>query len=203
MENYKGAMMKPLVEISAKEGGFIGAGAAPAVHLDQSSERFRLNLRSLANDLPTENMTELTRQQVTDLLAASEMKVDARLANFDVSIKSGFADLTLAMAKQSAAIDKQTDSMRVEMAQIRTEMAKQTGEMRTEMSNVRGDALKGTIEVTRWVVGFGIATLMAIFAMSRTDKPAAAPAAPPAPVVIYAQPAATAAPPTTAPPAKP
>lgn len=139
-------------------------------------------------------MTDFTRQEVDAKLAASEAKIDARLANFDASVKNGFADLTLAMTKQSAAIEKSTDSMRVEMAQMRTEMAKQTGEMRTEMSNVRGDGLKGTIEITRWVIGFGIAILMAIFAMSRMEKPATAPAPPPAPIVIYAQPSGSVAP---------
>lgn len=105
-------------------------------------------------------MTDLNRQQVVDLLATSESKVDARLANFDASVKTGFAEL------------------RVEFAEMRAEMAKQTGEMRAEMANVRADSHKATTEVTRWVVGFGIAILGAIFAFARvSDKPAAAPTA--------------------------
>lgn len=113
-------------------------------------------------------MTDLNRQQVSDMLAASEAKVDARLANFDTSIKTGFADL------------------RAEFAEMRAEMAKQTGEMRAEMANVRADSHKATTEVTRWVVGFGIAILGAIFAFARiSDKPTAPP-------MVAAQPVAQA-----------
>lgn len=111
-------------------------------------------------------MTDINRQQVADMLSASESKVDSRLANFDTSVKTGFADL------------------RAEFADMRAEMAKQTGEMRAEMANVRADSHKATTEVTRWVVGFGIAILGAIFAFARfSDRPTAAP-------VAVAQPAA-------------
>lgn len=111
-------------------------------------------------------MTDLTRQEVDAKLAQNKAEVDARLVNFDTSIKTGFADL------------------RAEFAEMRTEMAKQTGEMRAEMANVRADSHKATTEVTRWVVGFGIAILGAIFAFARvSDKPAASPPAMAQPVV--------------------
>jgi len=104
------------------------------------------------------SMTDLTRQEVDAKLAQNRAEVDARLANFDTSIKTGFADL------------------RAEFAEMRAEMAKQTGEMRAEMANVRADSHKATTEVTRWVVGFGIAILGAIFAFARvSEKPATAP----------------------------
>lgn len=109
-------------------------------------------------------MTDLNRQQVTDMLERSEAKVDARLANFDTSVKTGFADL------------------RAEFAEMRAEMAKQTGEMRAEMANVRADSHKATTEVTRWVVGFGIAILGAIFAFAKVADKA------PAPLAAAAQP---------------
>lgn len=123
-------------------------------------------------------MSDLTRQEVDAKLAASEAKADARLANFDTSIKTGFADLALAMQKQSsdlsAGLERQSGELRVEMAQMRAEMAKQTGEMRTEMANVRGESHKSTTEITRWVVGFGIAILGTIFTLSKvSEKPAA------------------------------
>lgn len=101
------------------------------------------------------SMTDLTRQEMTAALGQNKAEVDARLANFDTSIKTGFADL------------------RAEFAEMRAEMAKQTGEMRAEMANVRADSHKATTEVTRWVVGFGIAILGAIFAFARvSDRPA-------------------------------
>lgn len=117
-------------------------------------------------------MNDLSRQEVDAKLAASEAKVDARLANFDTSIRMGFAEL------------------RTEFAGIRTDMAKQSGDMRTEMADLRAEMHKGTVDIIKWVIGFGIASLGAIFAFGRmTDKPPGQAAAQPAPIVIYSQPA--------------
>jgi hypothetical protein len=88
-------------------------------------------------------MTDLNRQQVSDMLSASEAKVDARLANFDTSIKTGFAELSTAMAKQSAAMEKQTDALRVELA-------KQSGDVRSEMAAIRAEMHKGTADLLKW-----------------------------------------------------
>lgn len=120
---------------------------------------------TIAND--DKAMTDLTRQEVEAKLAASEAKVDARLANFDTSIKTGFAEL------------------RTEFAGIRTDMAKQSGDMRTEMAELRSEIHKGTVDIIKWVIGFGIASLGAIFAFARlTDKPPAQASVQPAPIVI-------------------
>lgn len=155
-------------------------------------------------------MTDLTRQELDAKLAASEAKVEARLANFDTSIKTGFADLSAAMQRQSSelssAMERQSSDMRIEMAQIRAEMAKQAGDAKAEMANIRGDSHKGTIEVTRWVVGFGIAILGAVITFSKTsDKAPAQPAVQPAPIVITVPNATVPTPPsfTTQPPNPP
>lgn len=138
-------------------------------------------------------MTDLSRQEVEAKLAQNKAEVDARLANFDASIKTGFAEL------------------RAEFADLRAEMAKQSGDMRTEMANVRADAHKGTTEVTRWVVGFGItilgtvlAILGAVVSFSKiSERPTAAPvpAAQPGAIVITV-PGATVAPAAPQAPAK-
>lgn len=56
-------------------------------------------------------MTDLNRQQVTDMLAASEAKVDARLANFDTSVKTGFAELRTDFAKMQSEMHKNTTDL--------------------------------------------------------------------------------------------
>lgn len=120
-------------------------------------------------------MPDLTRQQVTDLLAASEAKAGERQANFQLDIKSGFADL------------------RAEFAQVRTEMA-----------NDRAATSKQSNESQRWIVtavfamiSIAVALIGAMINYNKGDKPSATP---PAPIVIYAQPAASAAPPAAAAP---
>jgi len=118
-------------------------------------------------------MTDLTRQQVTDMLAASEAKVDARLANFDTSIKTGFAELATAMAKQSAAMEKQTDALRVEMA-------KQSGDVRSEMAAIRAEMHKGTADLLKWGAGIAFAAVASTVGLltyinKTTDKPTAQP----------------------------
>jgi hypothetical protein len=75
-----------------------------------------------------------TREELEAKLALSEARVGERLANFDTSIKTGFAEL------------------------------------RAEIADMRAEAHKSAIEVTRWVVGFGVAILGTVFALSKTDK---------------------------------
>lgn len=141
--------------------------------MDEERERLRRKIEDVdttsdrAHDEP---MTDMTRQQVTDLLAASEAKAGERQANFQLDIKSGFADL------------------RAEFAQVRTEMA-----------NDRAAAAKQSNESQRWIVtavfamiSIAVALIGAMINYNKGDKAAAAP---PAPIVIYAQPAATATPP--------
>lgn len=53
-------------------------------------------------------MTDINRQQVADMLAASEAKVDARLANFDTSVKTGFAELKVEIQKMRGDFEKQS-----------------------------------------------------------------------------------------------
>ena len=137
-----------------------------STYTDASHEEQYSNVDIAAANPNYKAMTDLTRQEVDAKLAQNKAEVDARLANFDTSIKTGFADL------------------RAEFAEMRAEMAKQTGEMRAEMANVRADSHKATTEVTRWVVGFGIAILGAIFGFAKySDKPTA-------PAAVVAQPSA-------------
>jgi hypothetical protein len=56
-------------------------------------------------------MPDLSRDEVDAKLAASEAKVDARLANFDTSIKTGFADMRAEMARLQAEIQKNTSDL--------------------------------------------------------------------------------------------
>ncbi|MDK6078945.1 hypothetical protein [Massilia varians] len=53
-------------------------------------------------------MTDLTRQEVDAKLAQNKAEVDARLANFDTSIKTGFAELRAEMADMRAEAHKST-----------------------------------------------------------------------------------------------
>lgn len=122
------------------------------------------------------SMTDLTRQEVDAKLAQNKAEVEARLANFDTSVKSGFADL------------------RAEFAGLRTEMAK-----------MQGGFEKQSHDSTKWIIGsvfamlsLSVAIIGVMINLNKGDKPQA-PA--PAPVVIYAQPAPSSAPqgPTVAP----
>jgi len=120
---------------------FLSGVVASFTAEDQYDVRLGVDNRlSRPND---RRMTDLNRQQVTDMLAASEAKVDARLANFDTSIKTGFSELATAMAKQSAAMEKQTDALRVELA-------KQSGDVRSEMAAIRAEMHKGTADLLKW-----------------------------------------------------
>jgi len=131
------------------------------------------------------SMTDLTRQQVTDMLTASEAKVDARLANFDTSIKTGFADL------------------RAEFAALRTEIA----DGRTDAMKQSHDSMKWIIATVISTVSISVAIIGLFINLSKGDKQSAPQPAPqpPAPI-IYTLPAgstvlsAPQAPAATAPP---
>ena len=118
-------------------------------------------------------MSDLSRQELKAELAASEAKVDARLANFDTTVKTGFADL------------------RAEFAGLRADMAK-----------MRGETEKQSHDSTKWIVGsvFGmlslsVAILAAIINFTKGDRSPAAAQVQPAPIVITVP-----SPPATSPP---
>lgn len=56
-------------------------------------------------------MTDLTRQEMTASLAANKAEVDARLANFDTSVKTGFAELRTDFAKMQSEMHKNTTDL--------------------------------------------------------------------------------------------
>ncbi|NHZ41021.1 hypothetical protein [Massilia aquatica] len=126
-------------------------------------------------------MTDLTRQEVDAKIAAleaknatSEARVDARLANFDTSVKTGFAEL------------------RTSFAELRTDMAAQNGKIQTQMTELRAEMHKGTVDIIKWVIGVGLASIGAMFTISRmTEKPPAQAAAQAAPFIITIPQAAT------------
>lgn len=105
-------------------------------------------------------MTDLTRQEVDAKLAQNKAEVDARLANFDTSIKTGFAEA------------------RAEAAELRADMHKMHAEIKSWTL-----ATMITIIGTMLAAVFGVATIF-----NNANKPATATQAP-QPVVIYAQPA--------------
>jgi hypothetical protein len=116
------------------------------------------------------DMTDLTRQEVDAKLAANKAEVDARLANFDASIRTGFAEL------------------------------------RADMAKMRGDFEKQSHDSTKWIIGsvFGmislaVAVIGVLINLSKTDKPASAPAAQLAPIVITVPGATPTAAPNTPP----
>lgn len=82
-------------------------------------------------------------------------------------------------------------------------------ETRLEQTATRGDLHEQTSTMVKWIVGtvsgLGIAgiTIMTFVLNNATPKAQAVQAAPPAPIVIYAQSAPSAAPPATTPLAKP
>lgn len=118
-----------------------------------------------------EAMSTPTQELIEAKLAASEAKVDARLANFDLSVKSGFAELSAAMARQSAAMEKQTDALRIEMA-------KQSGDVRSEMAAIRSEMHKGTADLLKWGATIAFAAVASTVGMltylnKTTEKPSA------------------------------
>ncbi len=110
-------------------------------------------------------MTDLTRQEMNAVLGQNKAEVDARLANFDASIKTGFAEA------------------RAEAAELRADMHKMHAEIKSWTL-----ATMITIIGTMLAAIFGVATIF-----NNANKPAASAQAP-QPVVIYAQPAPTSAP---------
>jgi len=122
-------------------------------------------------------MTDLTRQQVTDMLTASEAKVEARLANFDTSVKTGFADL------------------RTEFAGVRADMAKQNGDFRADMAKLQAEVHKNTADLIKWAIGLAVAIVgMTVGLLTFINKSAEKPAPPavqasaPAPTIIAVPP---------------
>jgi hypothetical protein len=124
------------------------------------------NLRARPNDA---SMTDLTRHEVDAKLAAAEARGEARTAKFELDIKSGFADL------------------RTEFAQVRAEMANDRAAS-TKQSN---ESQRFIITAVFAMISIAVAVIGAMINFSKGDKPASVP---PAPIVIYAPPAATAAP---------
>ena len=114
-------------------------------------------------------MTDINRQQVADMLSASEAKVDARLANFDTSIKTGFADVKTGFA-----------------------------ELKTEMQKMRADFEKQSHDSTKWIIGsvfgmisLGVAIIGVMINLNKGEKP---PSAPQSGTVVITVPGATVAP---------
>jgi hypothetical protein len=105
-------------------------------------------------------MTDLTRQEVDAKLAQNKAELDARLANFDTSVKTGFADVKTGFA-----------------------------ELKTEMQKMRGDFEKQSHDSTKWIIGsvfgmisLGVAIIGVMININKGEKPT--PAAQAAPIVI-------------------
>jgi len=113
-------------------------------------------------------MTDLTRQEVDAKLAANKAEVDARLANFDTSIKTGFAEL------------------RAEFAALRTEIA----DGRTDAAKQSHDSMKWIIATVISTVSISVAIIGLFINLSKGDKQPAAQAAP----IVITVPGAVAAP---------
>ncbi|MEO7494323.1 MAG: hypothetical protein ABIT83_22970 [Massilia sp.] len=122
-------------------------------------------------------MNDLTRPEVDAKLAASEAKLEARLANFDANLKSGFADLRSDMARTQADVHANASQLRAEMARMQT------------------DAHKNTADLIRWGVGIGIAGVAATVGLLTymTKFPAPGQSQATTPIVVYVQPPAPAA----------
>lgn len=108
-----------------------------------------------------EIMTDLTRQEIDAKLAQNKAEVDARLANFDTSIKTGFADL------------------RAEFAALRTEIA----DGRTEAAKQSHESMKWVIGTVFTTISLGVAIIGMFINLSKSDK-SSPPAAQPAPIII-------------------
>ncbi|NHZ91271.1 hypothetical protein F2P45_19950 [Massilia sp. CCM 8733] len=119
-------------------------------------------------------MTDLTRQEIDAKLVAGEAKVDARLANFDTSIKTGFADLRAEFA-----------DLRAEFVELRGEMARHRAEVRAEMEKMRAEMHKGMTDIVKWVIAVNLASVGALFTVSKmTEKPPSPALVQPAPIII-------------------
>lgn len=119
-------------------------------------------------------MTDLTRPEIDAKLVATEAKVDARLANFDISIKTGFAELRTAFAE-----------LRAEFVELRGEMARHREEVRAEMEKMRAEMHKGMTDIVKWVIAVNLASMGTLFTILKmTEKPPSPASAQPAPIII-------------------
>jgi len=113
------------------------------------------------------SMTDLTRQEMDAKLAQNKAEVDARLANFDTSIKTGFADL------------------RAEFAALRTEIA----DGRTDAAKQSHDSIRWVIATVFATISVGVAIIGLFINSSKGDK---SPPVQPAPIIITVPGAASA-----------
>lgn len=76
-----------------------------------ASEDIDVDVDNLPNRPNHKAMTDLTRQEMTAALAANKAELEARLANFDTSIKTGFAEMRIDMAKMQGEMHKNTSDL--------------------------------------------------------------------------------------------
>ena len=108
-------------------------------------------------------MTDLTRQEVDAKLAANKAELDARLANFETSIKIGFAEA------------------RTEAAELRADMHKMNAEIKT-----------WTLATMITIIGTMLAAIFGIATIFNNASKAASPAQATTPVVSTASTGSTA-----------
>lgn len=114
-----------------------------------------------------QDMSTPSKDEMKSALEASEARVDARLANFETSVKTGFAEL------------------RTSFAEVRTDMATQNGQIQTQLAEMRSEMHKGTIDIIKWVIGVGLASAGAMFSVSKMlEKPPVQAVTQPAPIII-------------------
>lgn len=101
-------MMQPQIDRPHKGSGFYGTNDGSGVHLAPSQGILQTIFARPANDASSPNMTDLTRQEVDAKLAQNKAEVDARLANFDASIKNGFSELKVEIQKMRGDFEKQS-----------------------------------------------------------------------------------------------
>lgn len=76
-------------------------------------------------------------------------------------------------------------------------MATQNGQIQTQMAEMRAEMHKGTVDIIKWVIGVGLASIGAMLTVSKmTEKPPVQAAVQPAPIIITVP---QAAPPPVAP----
>lgn len=93
-------------------------------------------------------MTDLTRQEVDAKLAQNKAEVDARLANFDTSVKTGFAEL------------------RAEFAALRTEIA----DGRTDAAKQAHDSMKWIIGTVAGMISLAVAVIGLMINLNKGEK---------------------------------
>lgn len=129
-------------------------------------------------------MSTPTSDEMRSALEAAEARVDARLANFDTSVKTGFAE------------------MLAQFADLRAEMSKQFADVRAEMANFRAEMHRGLADLRKWGSGIALAAVAATVGLvtylgKSAGRPPPGPAA--ALIVIYVQPQPAPAPVAPAP----